>query len=208
MDAGLGRGHGTGDGDVPGLQERDGKIAGGAGQHRRHADPEHHHDAHGDDARAGAGGKEESAKPAGPGGVVGGMLGRFGRKKTEEPKDQPAAAAAGGPNSTLVMTGTTEVLSVATSVVSDRRLAAGGLQPEVVSDFGTRQFSPAQARGPIRGPAHCINSPHSVTLRPQAWMARLSPSRGTGWIAPPTPARRHGPVRYDPRVIVFASAHV
>jgi len=70
--------------------------------------------------------KEESAKPAGPGGVVGGMLGRFGRKKAEEPKDQPAAAASGGPNRTLVMTGTTEVLSVATSVVAaDVSLPAG-----------------------------------------------------------------------------------
>jgi len=62
--------------------------------------------------------KEEGAKPAGPGGVVGGMLGRFGRKKAEEPKDPPAAAAGGGPNRTLVMTSTSEVLSVATSVVA------------------------------------------------------------------------------------------
>jgi len=70
--------------------------------------------------------KEEGAKPAGPGGVVGGMLGRFGRKKAEEPKDQPAAAAGGGPNRTLVMTSTTEILSLATSVVpADVAVPAG-----------------------------------------------------------------------------------
>jgi hypothetical protein len=69
--------------------------------------------------------KEEGAKPSGSGGVVGGMLGRFGRKKAEEPKE-PAAAAAGNPNRTLVMTSTTEVLSVATAVVpADVSLPAG-----------------------------------------------------------------------------------
>lgn len=60
--------------------------------------------------------REDADRPAGPGGVVGGMLGRFGRKKAEEPKEQPAAAAPAGPNRTLFMTSTSDVLSVSTAV--------------------------------------------------------------------------------------------
>jgi hypothetical protein len=68
--------------------------------------------------------KDEGARPSGAGGVVGGMLGRFGRKKAEEPKEQPAAA--GGPNRALLMTSTTEVLSVTASVApADVAVPAG-----------------------------------------------------------------------------------
>lgn len=68
--------------------------------------------------------RREDAKPSGPGGVVGGMLGRFGRKKAEEPKEQPAAA--GAPNRSLLMTTTTEVLSVAPSATpADVAVPAG-----------------------------------------------------------------------------------
>ena len=98
----------------PGIKNAMDKIAAGEGHPGRHPDPEHHHDAHGDDGRAGAGAKKRRARsrPA-PAAVLGGMLGRFGQKKAEEPKDQDAARPRRGPggrHQQHVHDGTTEEL--------------------------------------------------------------------------------------------------
>jgi hypothetical protein len=72
--------------------------------------------------------KDEDEKPAG--GMLGGMLGRFGKKKNaDEPKDKdaaPSSAAPTGDNKTTFMTSTTDVLSVAASTdAADLQVPAG-----------------------------------------------------------------------------------
>jgi hypothetical protein len=73
--------------------------------------------------------KSDDEKPSG--GVLGGMLGRFGKKKTDDAKDKdkeaaPASAAPTGDNKTTFMTSTTDVLSVApTADAADLQVPAG-----------------------------------------------------------------------------------
>jgi hypothetical protein len=75
--------------------------------------------------------KDDSQSGGGsPGGAIGGMLGRFGRKK-EEPK--PAESAAAKPTSdsdtrTTLMTATSTLLSVATSVSADEVAVPAGFK--------------------------------------------------------------------------------
>ncbi len=61
------------------------------------------------------------------GGALGGMLGRFGRKKADDTKSSDAApTAASSPGKTTIMTSTNDLLSVATSVTpADLQVPAG-----------------------------------------------------------------------------------
>ncbi|HEY3380327.1 MAG TPA: hypothetical protein VGK32_01085 [Vicinamibacterales bacterium] len=63
--------------------------------------------------------KQDNERGESPAGALGGMLGRFGKKK-EEPKEQaadaPKGAATDGPNKSTFMTTTLSVLSIGTSV--------------------------------------------------------------------------------------------
>jgi hypothetical protein len=73
--------------------------------------------------------KSDEGKSSSPVGGLGGMLGRFGKKKTEEPKDKdaaPAPAAPAGDNKSTFMTSTTELVSVATAIAAtDLQVPAG-----------------------------------------------------------------------------------
>ncbi len=72
---------------------------------------------------------EESKPSASPGGALGGMLGRFGKKKTDDAKAKdaaPASSAPAGDNKSTFMTSTSELVSVATAVAaSDLQVPAG-----------------------------------------------------------------------------------
>ena len=73
--------------------------------------------------------KQDEDKSAAPGGAIGGLLGRFGRKKADDSKDKEQTApkaVPGNPNATTFMTSTTEVLSVSASVTpADVQIPAG-----------------------------------------------------------------------------------
>ncbi len=74
--------------------------------------------------------RRDDEKASSPGGTLGGMLGRFGRKKTEDKPKEPAvaqaSAAPAGDNVTTIMTSRSEVLNVSTSVsASDLQIPAG-----------------------------------------------------------------------------------
>lgn len=69
-------------------------------------------------AQAKKGGEE---RPSGAGGALGGLMGRFGRKKAPDIKETEApasSAAASGGNKTTFMTSTHDSLSVTTSVTA------------------------------------------------------------------------------------------
>lgn len=71
---------------------------------------------------------KENEKSSSPGGGLGGLMGRFGRKKADDtkPKDGAPAAAPAGPGRSTIMTATSEILSVATSVdAADLAIPAG-----------------------------------------------------------------------------------
>jgi hypothetical protein len=73
--------------------------------------------------------RNDDEKPSSPGSALGGMLGRFGRKKAadDKPKDAvPASSAQAGENKATIMTSTSDLLSVATSVAdADVQVPAG-----------------------------------------------------------------------------------
>lgn len=75
--------------------------------------------------------KRDEDKASAPPTSLGGMLGRFGRKKADDTKDKdkdaaPASTAAGGDNRSTLMTSTSDLLSVATSVSgADLQVPAG-----------------------------------------------------------------------------------
>lgn len=74
--------------------------------------------------------KDEGGSGSSPGGALGGMLGRFGRKK-EEPKPADTTAPKAAPDSetrSTIMTGTTTLLSVATSVSADEVAVPAGFK--------------------------------------------------------------------------------
>jgi hypothetical protein len=72
--------------------------------------------------------KKDEERPS-PGGALGGMLGRFGRKKAEEPKDKEpaqASAAPSGGNKSTFMTTTSELVSVSTAIApAELQIPAG-----------------------------------------------------------------------------------
>ena len=61
--------------------------------------------------------------------TIGGLLGRFGRKKADDTKAKDpvqASAAPAGDNKTTIMTSTNDVLTIATSVAAeDLQIPAG-----------------------------------------------------------------------------------
>ncbi|HOC17629.1 MAG TPA: hypothetical protein PKK95_05130 [Vicinamibacterales bacterium] len=73
--------------------------------------------------QAQAAGREDS--PRGGGGVMGGLMGRFGRKKADPSKDAGAGAT---PGRTTIMTSTTETLSIATAVDAAALQVPAGLK--------------------------------------------------------------------------------
>ena len=76
----------------------------------------------------GEGVAEHAARDGGPrggGGVMGGLMGRFGRKKADPSKDAGAGAT---PGRTTIMTSTTETLSIATAVDAAALQVPAGLK--------------------------------------------------------------------------------
>jgi hypothetical protein len=73
--------------------------------------------------------KRDENKPASPIAGLGGMLGRFGKKKAEAPKNtdaQPAATTSADATRSTLMTSTTELMNVSTAVAaSDLQVPAG-----------------------------------------------------------------------------------
>ena len=118
--------------------------------------------------------KEEGQGGGSPAGAIGGMLGRFGKKK-EEPKPAEGGATKASPDSdtrVTFMTVTNTVLSVVADRVRRRGGGSGGVQaeevragitasrrdrrrdasPVAVSGSGTRQFQSPHSRPAARLP--------------------------------------------------------